>query len=89
MDLWVMDLDDNGKWDRDDIALMVKTISEIDREHPELAGWINTYLDKGFLASRMVHFDVGGKRNPKYQISFNPFPHCPGVCRYKSTDLAN
>lgn len=66
MDLWVMDLDGNGKWERNDIDLMVETINEIDREHPELAGWINTYTDKGFMASRMVHFDIGGRRNPKY-----------------------
>lgn len=67
MDLWVMDLNGDGKWDRQDIDLMAETIKELDIEHPELSGWIGTYLDKGRLASRMVHFDVGGKRNPKWR----------------------
>lgn len=63
MDFWIMDLNDDGKWNRKDIDLMVITINEIEKEHPELAGWTGTYHDKGALSSRMVHTDVSGIKN--------------------------
>jgi hypothetical protein len=63
MDFWVMDLNDDGKWDKQDIDFMVAVIGQVEDEHPELAGWIGTYPDKGLLASRMVHTDVSGIRN--------------------------
>ncbi|MBU2652268.1 MAG: hypothetical protein KKA81_15165 [Bacteroidetes bacterium] len=58
VDFWVMDLNGDNSWDVQDINLMVKTIKEVEEEHPELAGGTYTYLNKSRLTSRMVHTDV-------------------------------
>ncbi|MFC2107819.1 hypothetical protein ACFLRY_05750 [Bacteroidota bacterium] len=65
VDFWLMDLNDDGKWDKKDIELMVKIIGEVEKDNPELKGWTGTYLSKGALSSRMVHTDVSGIANPK------------------------
>jgi hypothetical protein len=58
MDYWLTDLNDDRRWNRKDIDLMVTVIHELEKEHPELAGRTVTYLNKGALTSRMVHTDV-------------------------------
>lgn len=60
VDFWVMDLNKDGSWDKTDIDLMVDFIFEVEMENPGLIGGTGTYLNSGFLASRMVHTDVSG-----------------------------
>lgn len=58
VDFWVMDLNGDGNWDKTDVELMVKTIKEVEKENPEVAGWTATYFNSGKLARRMVHTGV-------------------------------
>ncbi|HOX77008.1 MAG TPA: hypothetical protein PLW31_03125 [Bacteroidales bacterium] len=60
VDFWVMDLNKDGRWDEKDIDLMLSIIFEAEKENPGLTGGTGTYLNSGFLASRMVHTDVSG-----------------------------
>lgn len=58
VDYWIMDLNNDGNWDKQDVDLMVKTIKEVEAENPEISGWTATYFNSGKLTKRMVHTGV-------------------------------
>lgn len=60
VDFWLMDLNNDGNWNKKDVDLMINIINEVEKEHPELAGGTGTYLNSRALTSRMVHTDVRG-----------------------------
>ncbi|MBC3785664.1 DUF882 domain-containing protein [Spirosoma utsteinense] len=59
IDLWVGDVDNDGRWTDADVQIVAKAISKVDSRDPANQGGIGMYHQS---APRMVHFDVSGRR---------------------------
>lgn len=59
IDLWVGDVNNDGHWTDADIQIVAKAIEKMDDRDPANRGGLGLYHAS---ASRMVHFDVSGRR---------------------------
>lgn len=60
VDYWVMDLNQDGKWNNEDVYLLKKIILKVENNNKDVTGGLGLYFKSGSLASRMVHTDVRG-----------------------------
>ena len=59
IDLFVIDIDGNRKFDSRDLAILSETVDVMDKKNPGQKGGVGLY-QKSF--SRMFHFDVSGRQ---------------------------
>lgn len=61
IDIYIMDVDQDGDWDRNDIELVKRELEYVDRNYPGLRGGLGTYYTAPFFpAQRTLHFDCRG-----------------------------
>lgn len=58
IDLYIIDIDGDNDYDREDYKLIEKAASKVNRTYPELSGKTFHYLNKGFFSRRMVHVEL-------------------------------
>jgi len=64
IDIWVIDIDGNNKFDKKDIQIFKSANDYVENEFPHLRGALGTYTNKGFFTRRMIHIDTRGyKKN--------------------------
>ena len=61
IDVWVIDIDSDNKFNLNDINIIIKANKRVESNHPSLKGGIGYYIKKDFLSRRMIHFDTRGK----------------------------
>lgn len=60
VDYWVMDLNQDGKWNSEDVYLLKNIILKVENNNEDVIGGLGLYFKSGMLSSRMVHTDVRG-----------------------------
>lgn len=59
IDIYIMDVDGDGDWDRRDVDIVWQALHDIDVWHPRYRGGLGTYHnDPFYTARRTLHFDV-------------------------------
>ena len=58
VDIYVFDVDCDGKFTKKDIEIVRLANISVEKNFPEYKGFFNTYLNKGIFAKRMIHIDV-------------------------------
>lgn len=58
VDIYVFDVDCDGKFTKKDIEIVRLATISVEKNFPEYKGFFNTYLNKGTFAKRMIHIDV-------------------------------
>jgi uncharacterized protein YcbK (DUF882 family) len=66
IDLYVFDIDGDGKFNKKDILIFKSANKYVEQLYPELSGAVGTYTNKGMPTNHMIHIDV---RHSK--VSFN------------------
>ena len=61
IDLFVFDIDGNYMFDKNDIKLIEKANTKVEKLHPKLRGALGDYFHKSYLTSHMIHIDTRGK----------------------------
>ncbi len=59
IDIWIWDVNGDGRSNRRDVEICVNTLDRIDRQQKSLRGGLGTYYKS---VGRMVHFDVAGRK---------------------------
>lgn len=62
IDIFVLDINGNGKYDSEDIRIFKEANLKIEQKYPHLSGAIGIYTKKGRLTKHMIHVDVRGKK---------------------------
>lgn len=62
IDIYLFDINDDGKYDIDDVKIVEKANNRVERKNPELVGAFGTYMKKGFFDKHMIHLDVCGRK---------------------------
>ena len=60
IDIYVFDINNDFKFNDDDIKIIKEKILLIEKKYPSLSGGFGTYTNKGKLARRMIHIDPRG-----------------------------
>ncbi|WP_077919684.1 DUF882 domain-containing protein [Spirosoma sp. 209] len=58
IDIWVGDINRDGKWTDADVQIVARLLDKLDQTNPASQGGLGLYHKS---APRMVHFDVSGK----------------------------
>ena len=58
IDLYIIDIDGDGDYDKGDYTLIEKAAANVNRTSPELSGKTYSYLGKGFFSRCMVHVEL-------------------------------
>lgn len=58
IDLYIIDINDDGVYDLTDFKLIEKAHDRIQRQNGRFRGHVFNYLKKGFFSRRMVHVEV-------------------------------
>ena len=63
IDIYVFDIDGDGKFNRTDINILEKVNRKIEKENPELKGAFGDYFkdESDHFSSHMIHIDTRGK----------------------------
>lgn len=65
IDVYVIDIDGDGKFTQTDLDIVKKHNNKVERKNPNLRGAFGTYTSRS-IAKRMIHFDTRG-----YSTSYN------------------
>ena len=60
IDVWVIDIDGDSDFDKEDKQLIIEATEAVEKEHPQLVGALGFYTRKGYPSNRMVHMDTRG-----------------------------
>ena len=60
IDIYVLDIDNDGIFDSKDIQIIESANKEVELNHPELIGALGTYTNKGYFSKHMIHIDTRG-----------------------------
>jgi len=60
IDIYVFDINNDFKFNDDDIKIIKEKILLIEKKYPSLSGGFGTYTNKGKLSRRMIHIDTRG-----------------------------
>lgn len=58
IDLYVFDIDGDGKFNNEDILIFKSANKYVEQHYPELSGAVGTYRNKGMFTKHMIHIDV-------------------------------
>lgn len=58
IDLFIIDIDNDGKYDKEDFNLIKNAEARCEKAHPETKGSVYHYFGKGRLSNHMVHVEV-------------------------------
>ena len=58
IDLFIIDINDDGMYNQTDFTIMKNVSHECDKVNPSVRGNLYNYLDRGFLSCNMVHLEV-------------------------------
>lgn len=58
IDLYVIDINNDGKYDEADFALILQAFQQYEANNPHAKGNIIHYFGKGYFTQHMVHIDV-------------------------------
>ena len=60
IDIYVLDIDNDGVFNSNDIKIIESANKEVELNHPELIGALGTYTTKGYFTRHMIHIDTRG-----------------------------
>jgi len=60
IDIYVLDIDNDGVFNYNDIKIIESANKEVELNHPELIGALGTYTTKGYFTKHMIHIDTRG-----------------------------
>ncbi len=64
IDIYIFDINGDGRFNDVDIAILENSNNNVEREHPELIGGFGDYFIKGagYFTKHMIHLDTRGKK---------------------------
>jgi hypothetical protein len=60
IDIYVIDINGDGKFNSEDIKIFESCNASVERTHPEFSGALGTYTTKGYFSRHMIHIDTRG-----------------------------